>query len=329
MNRIAGWAAAVALVAGSGCFFIGSGGSTTGKLTFRWSFAGQTDCNAAGVRDVRITVTSGGTVVAPTVVACDNSAHEVGPLTEGEYRLKLEGLNQEGLPDYEVERTFVVLRGDNTDLGTVDLTLLYGTLLVDWKFDVPGIGMGMETPDCALAGVVDTVVYIDDATTNVLTTDPQLCNSPIEIGNLAVGDYFVSVEAFGSYSNIPFRLYQVYNVPFTVTASLTDLGQLLLSRNDENFGTMAISYTFEGGGTCTSNNVSTVVVEDFQGDITEPVATFEYACPASSSDLTLTVPGDHRVAMRAMSSTGVVWSGSTTVNVAFAQTVNVPVTLRR
>lgn len=271
MFQRAGLVAVVGLL-GSGCLIVNNKGATTGDVRVAWSFNGQTACDAAGVSQVQITLTSNSSTVAslgPSMAACSAHAFTISHVKDGDYTLQLDGVNSTNAIVYSASRTLVVTAGNTTDLGTLDLARLLGELRVDWQFQMAS-PPAAPTRDCAAAQVDDVQVVIMDTSgsTTAVFNDVTAClQGPASVVNLANGNYTVSLYALHYTNMVPSTLYLVENIPFTIANGQTlDLGVHTLTRQSSD---LSVDWTFAVVGTPSpSTDCARAGVDDVQVVIT-------------------------------------------------------------
>ncbi|MBI5494990.1 MAG: hypothetical protein HY904_08170 [Deltaproteobacteria bacterium] len=328
MLRRLGVVAAVAWLSG-GCLILNTGGTSQGSVRVTWLFPEGRTCADVNATQMQLTLSarsSGGSSLGPTLVACNAGSFVINHVREGDYVLQLDSVNPENVIEYSATANVLVTGSHETDLGQVTLTALLGELIVDWQFE--RVNPAAPTQDCTLAGVSHVqVVVTDSGGTEVYSAVPECESGPAGARNLEAGRYYVSLYALYYLSMVPFIIYQARDIPVDVTLQQTaDLGLQTLTQVTDNFGNLNVSWSFSGGGTCTSTGVSQLTVNIYRGAGTTVEDTFTAACNASPTVRHTFVPGDWRVEISG-TGTGGAYHGTSTVNVAPGQTANAPVTL--
>lgn len=313
-----------------GCLIIQNRGTTQGSLSFGWTLGGAA-CTPAGVSQIQVTVTpraAGGSAVAPFLVDCTLNRTTLSGLREGDYTLTLEGVDGQNVIQFDTSRTALVVAGGTTDLGTVDLLPLQGSLTVDWQFERPGVA---PTPVCLTAGVGDVEVLLKDNFGTTVFDELIPCdNGPSDIINLTPGSYSAEMTGWGTYNNLAVPLYGAVVNGIMVTREMpANLGAVTLAINAAQFGNLDVAWTLPNQHTCAQSGLGSAVfnVAISRNGSTDVEDMFTADCTAVSAVRMQFVPGDWKVVITGTDSQSRPWRGERVGNVAPGQTQRIAVPL--
>ncbi|HEY4220943.1 MAG TPA: hypothetical protein VGO62_06360, partial [Myxococcota bacterium] len=191
------------------------------------------------------------------------------------------------------------------DLGTITFTpvgdqpppIEEGTLSFFWDFIYPA---DAAVQDCALAGVdsVDVTVTPEDAEGEAFQ-QTSACDDQhqgLDISSLNAGRYTLHLTANGSYNGQSIALYDSGDIVVDIAGDqTTDLGNIDMARNDDEFSDFNVSWIFGDDNTCDGNDSSNITLS-FQRDGEDtPEDTLTVDCSAASVVRRTFVPGTYTV----------------------------------
>ncbi|HEY4222348.1 MAG TPA: hypothetical protein VGO62_13430, partial [Myxococcota bacterium] len=241
-----------------------------GNLAFDWSFDGETDCASANVDQVEIVLSQGGEVVFDKDEDCFGGGLTITELDSGPYDVDLKAFSGSGDILFEATVGHAVVPEDEgtVDLGTVTFTstvdqpppVQEGTLSFFWDFLYP---RDAAVQDCALAGVDSVDVTV---TPQVVEGEPfqqtSACDEQhqgLDISSLNAGRYTLHLTANGSYNNQSIVLYDSGDIVVDIAGDeTTDLGNIDMARNNNEFSHFNVSWIFGDDNTCAGNDSSNV-----------------------------------------------------------------------
>ncbi len=292
-----------------------------GSITFAWSFAGEQDCDLAGVAEVDVQVLADGGVVFSETVDCFGGGLTLTDFSPDAYEILLDAFSRSGRLLFQGEGFVQVQEGVENDIGVIDLRRVgeqqqpapRGSLAFFWGFLYPTDDSLVI--DCGVAGVDGVLVDIQSNDGAVSFVDTFDCEDEgVVLDNLPAGGYSVLLEAFGRYQNDDILLYDgLFDV--TVTGNATnELGDLPLARVFESFADIEVSWDV-AGGTCAQLDVPEVTVLITRIGSEQPDDTVTVECDRTFALRETFVPGSYLIEVLAAGDGGDYY-GSVTRDVA-------------
>jgi hypothetical protein len=312
-----------AAVSASGCIYE-THHDPYGTIAFDWMFDGISTCSEAGVDEVDLVVLQGNEVVlALEREPCVGGGLELSDILEGNYEVVIDAFDRESVLLYTGGFTVNVVGSRRNFAGVINLRPVGepppppppddGDIELFWGFVYPNDDS--EAFDCDFAGVeeVDVIVtpYGDRDPVYVETFDCH--DEGVSVGGLLPGDYDVEVLGYGSYHDESILLYDSGVVPAMVHAdSITELGDVLLDRVDENFSDFDVAWSFMDE-TCASAGVVDITVTISRLGAAEPDDVVVTDCTMSNLVRRTFVPGSYSVGVGGVGDDAD-WIGAVTVD---------------
>lgn len=289
-----------------------------GSITFAWSFAGEQDCDAAGVAEVDVQVLDELGVAFSETVECFGGGLTLTDFSPDGYEILLDAFSRSGRLLFQGEDFVQVEPGVENDIGVIELDRVgqaaaAGSLAFFWGFLYPTDDSLVI--DCQVAGAELIVVDVQHKDGSLAFVETFSCEDEgVVLENLPVGEYSILLEGFGSYQNDDILLYDgLFDVDVRADESV-ELGDLAMERVFESFSDIEVSWQM-AAGSCQQLGISevTVVITRMDGDIEDDVAIVD--CDASFALRETFVPGSYLVEVLAAGSGGDYY-GSVTRDVA-------------
>ncbi len=293
-----------------------------GDISFDWSFAGEPDCDLAGVDEVDVVVLQDGLVVDERErVPCVGGGLTLTEYLAGRYEVDIDAYGRDDALLYAGGFSIRVAGGADNYAGVIELDAVgappppppppVGSAAFFWSFVYP-----TDEPiiDCALAGVDEVDVLLQGpGGVELRDTFPCAADGAI-FDNLDAGTWTLSLDAFGSYHGDDLHLYGAA-VAFDVFADReTDIGDVALERDGAAFADIEVGWSFTDT-TCATAGVDTLTLSIQRAGLPEPEDVTTVACDAVAALRRTFVPGSYTVALRGDSAT-TTYLGFATVDVA-------------
>jgi hypothetical protein len=161
-----------------------------GDVSFDWSFDGETDCAAAGVDELDISVLEDGVVVLTDTASCVGRGLTVRDLAPGLHSFDVRAFPRNSdIADFAANFDVDVIGGQNTDIGVVEFAgLRPGSVSFLWSF-------AGET-DCARAGVSEVDLVVLRNGQEAFKTTASCVGGGLTIPNLDPGLVTLNMSAF-------------------------------------------------------------------------------------------------------------------------------------
>jgi hypothetical protein len=337
-RRLPTFLVVVGVVAGSasGCVVVDGSpppADPYGDISFDWSFAGEPDCDLAGVDELDVVVLQDGLVVDERErVPCVGGGLTLTEYLGGRYEVDVDAYGRDDTLLYAGGFSIRVAGGEDNYAGVIVLDAIgappppppppVGSAAFFWSFVYP-----TDEPiiDCALAGVDEVDVLLQGpAGAEVRETFPCADDGAI-FDNLDEGRWTLSLDAFGSYHGDDLHLYGAA-VAFDVVAdAVADLGDVALERDEPAFADIEVAWAFTDA-TCASTGVAELTLAIQRAGLPEPEDTTTVACESTAALRRTFVPGSYTVSLHGVGSAGS-YVGFATVDVAPASLVQVNLNL--
>jgi hypothetical protein len=335
-SPLAALAALAALASSAACFVGTPPRDPYGDIAFDWSFAGETDCDRAGVDEVDIDVVRGGEVVLSIEEEpCFGRGLVLTEILEGVYDVFIDAYDRNGVLLYAGHFNVRVRGGERTEAGLVSLDAVgprpapapkVGALAFFWSFQYP-IDDNIVI-DCALAGVneVDIILTPRGTGGTPFEATRPCTEEGIAISQLREGRYDLEILGFGRFQGQDILLYDSGLLVVDILADqVRELGDLALPRVAEAFADFNVSWSFLNAS-CASAGVSRVTLSFLRAGFAEAEDVFEVDCTVSSVLRRTFVPGRYTVSARAVGASAV-FTSATVVDVPPASLADVALVL--
>ncbi len=286
----------LALASSTGCIIVGTGGGPTlrsGDVTFSWSFAGASCNTASSVKSVRISI-PGQSLMNAGVYPCLVAEYPGVVLKDfagGSYSFTIEAIGYRNEVLYAGSGTFTVDRGTRVD---IDLTPVGGPTsyaYLNWKF--PSL-QGAPNPDCAMAGVANVLVSIDNAAPTTVACNLGWNTNPgVQTPFLSAGTHSIDLTAVDSTGYAFFRA----SSTLTTTSGAPSTSEYTLVWA---VGGTAVKWSITDGSvaqTCGQAGITDVYVNfvDAQGNLVYGSAGDKHACNLTGVEYSYLKPGTYGV----------------------------------
>jgi hypothetical protein len=325
----------LAVVANVGCVVVNQEPPPDpyGDIAFSWSFAGETDCDLAGVDELDIVILQGGEVMEVIErEPCVGSGLVLTDFLAGRYEVEVDAFNRRSELAYSGDFSIRVEGGRENDAGVVVLDSLgppppppppaTGDLALFWAFLYP---TDQPIIDCALAGVVDVDIALTGPAGEVITERFPCGDDGATFVNLGVGRWSMELDAFGFYRNQDLHLYAATVTVDVVADVETDLGDVPLARDDDNFADIQVEWGFNASS-CADAGIVDVAISIQRTGLDQPEDTTTVACEALSELRQTFVPGSYTIRVRGLGTVDA-WSSAATIDLAPNTLAVVPVQL--
>jgi len=273
-----------------------------GDIAFNWSFAGEPNCDLAGVDEIDIVILQAGSVVEVIErIPCVGGGLILTDFLAGTYEVEIDAFNRSSELLYAGGFVVRVDGGRQNDVGVVDLAALFdeppprtGDLAFFWSFLYPA---DEPTIDCALAGVTEVDIALDGPG-GVQLTETFACgeDGAVFLG-LEAGTWTLNLDAFGRYRNQDVHLYELSTTIDIVANRELDLGDLALVRDNANFADIQPTWTLPGTS-CSEQGIADMRISIERAGLGTPEDTTTVACSAGTELRRTFVPGTYTVRLR-------------------------------
>lgn len=298
----------------SGCLFVESNPPPPpdpfGDIAFNWSFAGERDCDRAGVDELDIVIfqlTPDGPVVFEEIDGepCVGGGLILTEYLNGRYELEMDAYSRDNVLLYSGGFSIRVEGGVENDAGLIEFEAInappppppppdVGAVGFNWTFLYPAAA---AIESCAVSGVVEVdVLLVNEFNEEVSDTFNCAATAGATFDNLIEGDWTVHVDAYGRYHNGDVHL---YGSTFDVTIvgdELLELNNIALARDEDSFADIEVEWDFTGSS-CGVAGITelTVSVQRQDLDSAEDVSTVQ--CSSLSTTRRTFVPGSYTVTL--------------------------------
>jgi hypothetical protein len=212
-----------------------AGTANTGDIAFYWSFDGETDCAVAGVDEIDLElVNASNEVILAETFFCEGGGLILPDVEPGTHTLYLDAYSSTNVYLFGTSRTAVVVAGQTTDLGTIDLAgNESGGLLLDWV--MPG---GVS---CSAADVAEVDVEVLQGGTRVAIETFACSDGGATLQGLPAGSVEVWVDGYSSGNE--HKATKGFTTTI-VTGEITDAGAITLDEVGDDVGSLIFDMAF-------------------------------------------------------------------------------------
>ena len=309
-TKILAGLALLPLNAVTGCLFVESNPPPPppdpfGDIAFNWSFAGERDCDRAGVDELDIVIFQGGSVFEEIDgEPCVGGGLILTEYLNGRYELEMDAYSRDNVLLYSGGFSVRVLGGVENDVGFVEFEAInapppppppppsVGAVGFNWTFLYPA---NAAIESCAVSGVEEVdVLLVSEFNEEVRDTFNCAATAGATFDNLGEGRWTVHVDGYGRYHNGDVHL---YGSTFDVTIvgdELLELNDIALARDEDSFADIAVDWDFTGSSCGVAGITELTVAVQRQGlDTAEDVSTVQ--CTSLSTTRRTFVPGSYTV----------------------------------
>ncbi len=275
-------------------------GEVVSSVEFRYRFAGDGSCSAAGVDVINAQVIDGdGTPIAGSTTPCiDGLATVAGISTRGERTLQIEAIDVDGNVRFAGEKELQNLQaGETLPLGIIDLDLRRADVTARFTFD--------DEPFCAIAGVDNIDAQLLDGEGRIVQGQNIDCIlGSIVFTDVPVGTYTLHADALDAVGVVQ---YSGDQDGIEIDASDVQLDVLNLAALAS---TVRVRFRLPDDLTCAAAGVDTVDIQIVDED--NNVTGANVPCiNGDSGDLVGPAPGQISVRAQALSGVDVAFDGTT------------------